>query len=71
MDAVGHQELGGEFCGAKMNLSLLGSYQELGVQVWLEGDTSDPVDQSLLELLQESNISNIYNSDTLTASPRS
>ena len=67
VDAVGHQELGGEFCGAKMNLSLLGSYQELGVQVWLEGDTSDPVDQSLLELLQESEIRKRNNSDSLTS----
>ena len=53
VDAVGHQELGGEFCGAKMDFSLLSSDQELRVQVWFEGDTSDPVNETLLELLQD------------------
>ena len=53
VDAVGHQELGGEFCGAEMDVSLLSSNQELGVQVWLEGDTPHPVNKSLLQFLQE------------------
>ena len=63
VDAVGHQELGGEFCGAKVNVSLLSANQELGVQVRLEGNTSHPVNQSLLELLQESQIQKRNNSD--------
>ena len=50
-----------------MYLSLLGSNQELGVQVWLEGDTSDTVNQSLLELLQQSEMQNRNNSDGLTS----
>ena len=50
-----------------MYLSLLGPNQELGVQVWLEGDTSDTVNQSLLELLQQSEMQKRNNSDGLTS----
>ena len=36
-----------------MNLPLLSSDQELRVEVWFEGDTPHPVNQTLLQLLQD------------------
>ena len=51
VDLVGHEELGGELGGTKMNVTLLSPHQELAVQVRLEGDTPDTIDHRPLQVL--------------------